>query len=84
MTATTEIWLWFRRLHHVQRESPKLVDADHDAFVEALKSLTPKAEVHVTKLSVMTKAQQVELIGRAEVSSPLASEGSRLSGRTQK
>jgi hypothetical protein len=52
----------------LQRESPKLVDADHEALVEALKGLTSKAEVHVTKLSAMTKAQQVELIGRAEVS----------------
>jgi hypothetical protein len=52
----------------MQKESPKLVDADHDALVEALKGLTSKAEVHVSKLSAMTKAQQVELIGRAEVS----------------
>ncbi|RSH92425.1 hypothetical protein EHS25_008840 [Saitozyma podzolica] len=50
-----------------QKESPKLVDADHDALVEALKGLTSKAEVHVSKLSAMTKAQQVELIGRAEI-----------------
>lgn len=50
-----------------QRDSPKLSDASHEALIEALKGLTDVAEVHVTKLGGMTKAQQVDLMGRAEV-----------------
>lgn len=37
------------------------------SFIEALKSLTDVAEVHVTRLSAMTRAQQVELIGRTDI-----------------
>lgn len=47
---------------------PKIKDEDHTALVEALKGLTDIAEVHVTKISAMTKAEQIELMGRAEVS----------------
>ncbi|KAK4684253.1 short coiled-coil protein, partial [Tremellales sp. Uapishka_1] len=45
-----------------QRETPKVLDGDHARFLEALKGLTGKAEIHVTRLSAMTKAQQVALV----------------------
>lgn len=51
-----------------QRDHPRLLPKDYDALVDALKKLTLKAEVHVAKLSSMKKAQQIELMGRAEVS----------------
>jgi formylmethanofuran dehydrogenase subunit D len=51
-----------------QTGMPKVKDEDRLALIEALKGLTNIAEVHITKLSAMTKAEQVELMGRAEVS----------------
>jgi hypothetical protein len=47
---------------------PKVKEDDRAALIEALKGLTDVAEVHVTKVSAMTKAEQLELMGRAEVS----------------
>lgn len=53
----------------VQREGhSKLSEDDHKSLVEGLKRLTPLAEVHVTKLTTMSKVQQIELMLRAEVS----------------
>lgn len=50
-----------------QSANPKLEKESHDSLVEALKGLTHKAEVHVTKLSAMKKPQQVDVVNRAEV-----------------
>ncbi|WWD21732.1 hypothetical protein CI109_106219 [Kwoniella shandongensis] len=50
-----------------QKENPKMKEADHNSLVEALMSLTNIAEVHVAKLASMSKARQVELVGRAQV-----------------
>jgi hypothetical protein len=51
-----------------QTGTPKIQDGDKRALIEALKGLTDIAEVHVTKVSAMTKAERAELLGRAEVS----------------
>ncbi|RXK39184.1 hypothetical protein M231_03541 [Tremella mesenterica] len=50
-----------------QSSSPKLTDKSHEDLVEALKSLTDIAEVHVTRLEGMTKKQKVDLISRTEI-----------------
>ncbi|OCF53988.1 hypothetical protein L486_08522 [Kwoniella mangroviensis CBS 10435] len=50
-----------------QKENPKMKQSDHDALVEGLMSLTNIAEVHVARLSAMSKARQVDLVGRAQV-----------------
>ncbi|WWC68179.1 uncharacterized protein I206_102102 [Kwoniella pini CBS 10737] len=50
-----------------QKESPKLKQSDHNALVEGLMSLTNIAEVHVARIAAMSKARQVELMGRAQV-----------------
>ncbi|WVW78167.1 hypothetical protein I302_100118 [Kwoniella bestiolae CBS 10118] len=50
-----------------QKENPKMKQSDHDALVEGLMSLTNVAEVHVARLSAMSKARQVDLMGRAQV-----------------
>ncbi|WVR04845.1 hypothetical protein IAU60_001857 [Kwoniella sp. DSM 27419] len=50
-----------------QTETPKMRPADHDALVGALKGLTEIAEVHVAKVSAMSKARQVDLMSRAQI-----------------
>nr|XP_018265205.1 uncharacterized protein I303_01565 [Kwoniella dejecticola CBS 10117]OBR87363.1 hypothetical protein I303_01565 [Kwoniella dejecticola CBS 10117] len=50
-----------------QKENPKMRQADHNALVEGLMSLTNIAEVHVARIAAMSKARQVELMGRAQV-----------------
>ncbi|WWC86645.1 uncharacterized protein L201_001522 [Kwoniella dendrophila CBS 6074] len=50
-----------------QKESPKMKQSDHDAMVEGLMSLTNIAEVHVARISAMSKARQVEITSKAQV-----------------
>ncbi|WRT64526.1 uncharacterized protein IL334_001458 [Kwoniella shivajii] len=50
-----------------QKESPKMNQTDHDALVDGLMSLTSVAEVHVARLSAMSKARQVYLMARAQI-----------------
>ncbi|ORY30222.1 hypothetical protein BCR39DRAFT_530035 [Naematelia encephala] len=50
-----------------QKENPHVVPKNHDDLVEALKGLTGKAEIHVTRLGAMKKPQQIELMSRAEI-----------------
>ncbi|OCF33791.1 hypothetical protein I316_04503 [Kwoniella heveanensis BCC8398] len=50
-----------------QKENPKMRVADHEKLVESLKGLTDIAEVHVARISAMSKARQVDLMGRAQV-----------------
>lgn len=46
---------------------PGLAPGSHKAFVEALKSLTDIAEVHVTKIKAMTRLQKVALMSRTTI-----------------
>ncbi|WVQ98316.1 hypothetical protein IAU59_005439 [Kwoniella sp. CBS 9459] len=50
-----------------QKENPKMKDTDHEKLVESLKGLTDIAEVHVARVSAMSKARQVDLMGRAQI-----------------
>ncbi|KAK8847645.1 hypothetical protein IAR55_005504 [Kwoniella newhampshirensis] len=50
-----------------QKEKPKMKQSDHDSLVQALMTLTTVAEVHVAKAASMSKARQVELMGRAQI-----------------
>ncbi|WVF69529.1 hypothetical protein IAT40_004307 [Kwoniella sp. CBS 6097] len=50
-----------------QKDNPKMKPADHEKLVESLKGLTDIAEVHVARVSAMSKARQVDLMGRAQV-----------------
>ncbi|ADV24407.1 hypothetical protein I305_05101 [Cryptococcus gattii E566] len=48
-----------------QKETPRLRPEDHMGLINALKSLTPLAEIHVVTLSGMSKSRQMELFSRA-------------------
>lgn len=45
--------------------TPRLHPEDHMGLIDALKSLTPLAEVHVVKLNGMSKFKRIELLNRA-------------------
>ena len=63
---------------HDQGESPKFEPKSHDELVEALKTLVDVAEVHVTRLSSMSREQQIALMSRAEVRLTLSDSVSKL------
>lgn len=50
-----------------QKETPRLRPEDHMGLINALKSLTPLAEIHVVTLRGMSKSRQMELFSRAWV-----------------
>ncbi|OXG27991.1 hypothetical protein C348_05569 [Cryptococcus neoformans Gb118] len=50
-----------------QTEIPALRPEDHMGLINALKGLTPLAEVHVVKLKGMSKSRRMELFNRARI-----------------